>query len=219
MADPRSLDAAVRTIDSYQYSYGHSESSSDDHCIPLPDFEETFMQNDTSPRLLVPTSKFIRSNSAQSWDEIEEQTNGTSDDLCKEVRCIEIEESRTNHNSESSRSSPEDNTEISELLMHGHEDKTGQEFVSMPVKEDREVRYMAPLIVPSPEKSSPWALAKYTCSSQSLKLTKSRSCNASLLTSPSTPRFDEVGNYENTPPNGLEKEFTGRPENIRRKLA
>ncbi|KAG5530263.1 hypothetical protein RHGRI_030584 [Rhododendron griersonianum] len=219
VADPRSLDAAVRTIDSYQYSYGHSESSSDDHCIPLPDFEETFMQNDTSPRLLVPTSKFIRSNSAQSWDEIEEQTNGTSDDLCKEVRCIEIEESRTNHNSESSRSSPEDNTEISELLMHGHEDKTGQEFVSMPVKEDREVRYMAPLIVPSPEKSFPWALAKYTCSSQSLKLTKSRSCNASLLTSPSTPRFDEVGNYENTPPNGLEKEFTGRPENIRRKLS
>ncbi|KAE9450318.1 hypothetical protein C3L33_17768, partial [Rhododendron williamsianum] len=60
VADPRSLDAAVRTIDSYQYSYGHSESSSDDHCIPLPDFEETFMQNDTSPRLLVPTSKFIR---------------------------------------------------------------------------------------------------------------------------------------------------------------
>lgn len=218
VADPQSLDVGVRTVDSYQYSYGRSESSSDDHCVQLPDFEETFMQNDTSTQQLVTTSKFVRSNSEQSWDEIEEQTNGTSEDLCKEVRCIEIEESSTNQNSESCRSSPKENTEISELLMDGHGDKTGQEFIPMPLEEDRELRSMPPRIVPSPENPSPWPLASYTCSSQSIKLTKSRSCKASLVTSPSSPWFDEVGNNENTPSNGMEKEFTGRPECIRRKL-
>lgn len=218
MADPQSLDVGVRTVDSYQYSYGRSESSSDDHCVQLPDFEETFMQNDTSTQPLVTNSKFVRSNSEQSWDEIDEQTNGTSEDLCKEVRCIEIEESSTNQNSESCRSSPKENTEISELLMDGHGDKTGQEFIPKPLEEDRELRYMPPRIVPSPENPSPWPLASYTCSSQSIKLTKSRSCKASLVTSPSSPWFDEVGNNENTPSNGMEKEFTGRPECIRRKL-
>ncbi|CAL5376272.1 unnamed protein product [Camellia sinensis] len=56
--------------------------------------------------------------------------------------------------------------------------------------------------------------------SQSLKLTKSRSCKASLMTSPYSPWFEKVEHNDNehTPPNGFKNEFTGRPEDIRRRF-
>ncbi|CAL5374539.1 unnamed protein product [Camellia sinensis] len=129
-----------RSVNRSLYSYGHSGRSSDDHYIQiLPEFEENFVPNDTSPQLLVGASMFIRSNFGWSWDMIEEKTNGTSEDLCKEVRCIEAEESNRS-------SSPEQNTEISKLIKVEHNDN------------------------------------------------------------------------EHTPPNGFKNEFTGRPEDIRRRL-
>ncbi|PSS29916.1 Kinesin-like protein [Actinidia chinensis var. chinensis] len=218
VADPHSLDVGVISFDRYLYSDGHSQSSSDDHYIQLPDFEQDFQQNDTSLQLLVNTSKFITSNSVRSWGGIEEKTNGTSEDLCKEVRCIETEESTsTDQHSISNRSFAEENAEISELTMDGNGDIAGQEYVSLSLKEDRELSYV-PLFVAPPEKPSAWPLTKCMQSTQNLKLTKSRSCKASLTTSPSSQWFENVENNENTPPNGSEKDFPGRPEGIRRKL-
>ncbi|GFY87980.1 ATP binding microtubule motor family protein [Actinidia rufa] len=215
VANPHSLDVGVISFDRYLYSDGHSQSSSDDHYIQLPDFEQDFQQNDTSLQLLVNTSKFITSNSVRSWGGIEEKTNGTSEDLCKEVRCIETEESSTDQHSISNRSSAEENAEILELTMDGNGDITGQEYVSLSLKEDRELSYV-PLFVAPPEKPSAWPLTK--CMQSSQKLTKSRSCKASLTTSPSSQWFENIENNENTPPNGSEKDFPGRPEGIRRKL-
>ncbi|XP_028122729.1 kinesin-like protein KIN-7G [Camellia sinensis] len=69
LASPHSLDIGVRSVKRSLYSYGHSGRSSDDHCIQiLPEFEENFVPNDTSPQLLVGVSMFIRSNSGRSWD-------------------------------------------------------------------------------------------------------------------------------------------------------
>ncbi|THG12602.1 hypothetical protein TEA_008421 [Camellia sinensis var. sinensis] len=69
LASPHSLDIGVRSVKRSIYSYGHSGRSSDDHCIQiLPEFEENFVPNDTSPQLLVGVSMFIRSNSGRSWD-------------------------------------------------------------------------------------------------------------------------------------------------------
>ncbi|CAL5374551.1 unnamed protein product [Camellia sinensis] len=119
-----------RSVNRSLYSYGQSGRSSDDHYIQiLPEFEENFVPNDTSPQLLVGASMFIRSNSGWSWDMIEEKTNGTSEDLCREVRCIEAEESNRS-------SSLEQNTEISELMVAGNRDTTDQEFMSLPLKKD-----------------------------------------------------------------------------------
>ncbi|KAL7255725.1 hypothetical protein ACSBR1_009782 [Camellia fascicularis] len=219
---PHSLDVGVRAFDRSLSSYGRV-SSFVDHYIQIPNFEETFQQNDASPHLLVTTANFIRSNSANSWDEIEEQTNGTSEDLCKDVRCIETVS--TDQNSESYRSSPEENTRISELIMDENgdrmdqEDRTDQEFVSQPNEEDRGLSYIPPFVAPSPEITSPWPLRKYTCSSQSLQLTRSSSCKESLMTRPYSPLFEKVENNENTPPNGFERVFTRRPEGIRSKLS
>ncbi|CAL5376241.1 unnamed protein product [Camellia sinensis] len=161
---------------------GHSMThgrSSDDHYIQiLPEFEENFVPNDTSPQLLVGASMFIRSNSRWSWDMIEEKTNGTSEDLCKEVRCIEAEGSNRS-------SSPEQNTEISESMVAGNRDTTDQEF--------------------------------YMYGSQSLKLTKSRSCKASLTTSPYSPGFEKVEHNDNehTPPNGVHESEPKAKESLK----
>ncbi|GMP35773.1 hypothetical protein CsSME_00008098 [Camellia sinensis var. sinensis] len=60
LASPHSLDIGVRSVKRSLYSYGHSGRSSDDHCIQiLPEFEENFVPNDTSPQLLVGLSMFI----------------------------------------------------------------------------------------------------------------------------------------------------------------
>ncbi|CAL5376220.1 unnamed protein product [Camellia sinensis] len=53
LASPHSLDIGVRSVNRYLYSYGHSGRSSDDHYIQiLPESEENFVPNDTSPQLL-----------------------------------------------------------------------------------------------------------------------------------------------------------------------
>ncbi|XP_052196904.1 kinesin-like protein KIN-7F isoform X2 [Diospyros lotus] len=205
-ADPHSLDIGVRMFDRATYAYVQNADSPDDHYVRLSDYEENYQLNGNSPHILVSTSQFIRSNSEQSWNGIEEQTDGMSEDLCKEVRCIETEESSTDHLSESNVSCPVENG-------------TDKELVSLPIKEDKELNFIVPFIAPSPEKLSPWPSVNYTCSSGTLKLTKSRSCKASLMTSPRSLWFSEVENNENTPPNGFEKDFTGRPEGIQRKLS
>ncbi|KAA8547461.1 hypothetical protein F0562_003675 [Nyssa sinensis] len=218
LADPHSLDAHIRTYDTSQYSHGHSGSSSDDHYIRLPEFEENFLHNDTSPQLSVSTN-FVRSDSGQGWEEIEEQTNRTSEDLCKEVRCIETEDSNTNRLLESNPLTFKEEVGISALRVIGG-DRMDQELMPHPSKEDRELNCThPPFVVLSPEKPSPWLLAEDMLSSGGLKLTKSRSCKASLMISLSSPRFDMVEKKENTPANEFEKDFIGRPEGFPRKLS
>ncbi|CAL5376289.1 unnamed protein product [Camellia sinensis] len=176
LASPHSLDIGVRSVKRSLYSYGHSGRSSDDHCIQiLPEFEENFVPNDTSPQLLVGVSMFIRSNSGQSWD--------------MGLRRIYAR-----------------NTEISESMVAGNRDTIDQEFVSPPLKEDSMLSYIPHFIAHSHEKPSPWPLTEYMSGSQSLKLTKSSSCKASLMTSPSySPWFEKVENNDNehTPPTGF----------------
>ncbi|KAI8019764.1 Kinesin-like protein KIN-7F [Camellia lanceoleosa] len=92
-----------------------------------------------------------------------------------------------------------------EHLMTRTEQITDQEFVSPPLKEDSMLSYILHFIAHSYEKPSPWPLTEYMSGSQSLKLTKSRSCKASLMTSSYSPWFEKVENTDNehTPPNGF----------------
>ncbi|CAL5374529.1 unnamed protein product [Camellia sinensis] len=93
---------------------------------------------------------------------------------------------------ESNRSSsPEQSTEISESMVAGNGDTIDQEFVSPPLKEDSMLSYIPHFIVHSHEKPSPWPLTEYGSGSQSSKLTKSRSCKASLMTSPYSPGHEK----------------------------
>ncbi|GMP35772.1 hypothetical protein CsSME_00008098 [Camellia sinensis var. sinensis] len=78
-------------------------------------------------------------------------------------------------------------------MVAGNGDTIDQEFVSPPLKEDSMLSYIPHFIAHSHEKPSPWPLTEYMSGSQSLKLTKSRSCKASLMTSPYSPWLSRKG--------------------------
>ncbi|KAH0718415.1 kinesin-like protein NACK1 [Solanum tuberosum] len=142
-----SIDADIRTC-----SDGHSRSSSEEQIIRVPEFEENFLHNSSSPRLLAGrSSNYSESDSCEGWDEIEKQSNGTnSEDLYKEVHCIETKESSTKVKQESKFPSPEERSKFPAEMTADNEDKADKGTVSPPaddygrlapplLKENREV--------------------------------------------------------------------------------
>ncbi|KAL1536648.1 kinesin-like protein KIN-7G [Salvia divinorum] len=83
---PHSSDGDARSC-----SQGHSRTSSDCQIVKVPYFDENLVLGNASPIILASNSS--DSYSDQGWEEIEKQSNGTSEeDICREVRCIEKEE-------------------------------------------------------------------------------------------------------------------------------
>lgn len=85
-------EADVRTC-----SGSHSQSSSEDQFIHVPGcFEENFLRPNSSQPVVVSSSlSFSESDSCRGWDDdddLEKQSDRVSEDLCKEVRCLDIEE-------------------------------------------------------------------------------------------------------------------------------
>jgi len=252
-----SWDSENQISEASEYSDGHSRTSSDENLFHLPDLKENFLQTHSSPRLSVTIPNFVGIDQYQGATE--EQTDEKSEDLCKEVRCIEMEEPITNRYRESNMSdsspngyintnmldsspkrslksnmfdsslnkyvnsntlSPVANTATSGVTVVENGDKATQELGSPLLKEDKELSSFLPnFVVPSPEKPSPWSMEKDMPTFRCLRLTRSSSCKESLMTSLSSPWFDEVEKHVSTPPIGFEKEFTGRPEGLQMKLS
>jgi centromeric protein E len=62
--------------------------NSSKHYLQLPEVaEENFLMNESTP-------EFFGPDPHQGWEEIAQRANTESEDNCKEVRCIEVEESR-----------------------------------------------------------------------------------------------------------------------------
>ncbi|KAM1105976.1 hypothetical protein ACFX13_002933 [Malus domestica] len=153
----------------------------------------------------------FRSDSCQSLEYPAGGTAEDTDEYCKEVRCIEMEESSTDNNSGSLALST-----VESEVTSGDTSVAGQEMISTPVNADREGSQMLSgftygtleqrlrdvqmtidsLGNPYPEKQS-----------RSLKLTRSWSCRENLIAGSSSP-----DKSERTPPNWFEKSFPGRPE-------
>ncbi|KAJ8545762.1 hypothetical protein K7X08_018345 [Anisodus acutangulus] len=132
LSDTPSIDADVRTC-----SDGHSRSSSEDQIISVPQFEENFLHNGSSPRLLAGSSNCSESDSCEGWDEIEKQSNGTSEDLFKEVHCIETEESSMKGKQESDFPSPEQSSKFPAEMTTENGDKSDRGTIS-PLADDYE---------------------------------------------------------------------------------
>ncbi|CAI9757821.1 unnamed protein product [Fraxinus pennsylvanica] len=254
-ADPHSLDLDIR-------SDGHSRTSSIDHFARVPYFDETFVNSNTSPSLVISRSNFSESDSFQGWEEMEKQSNEPSEDLCKEVRCIEIEESSNKGAVESNCLSSEENIRFPALRISRNGDGLEPEFVlTAPAKDEELVSsqlkddiQMNTEVDPRPSiedkepvltflkedresvsssfkverelKCLPFLkvssltndLAKDSSGSRSLKLTKSRSCKASIIADSSSPWLKMIQYCENTPPDGSEREYTSRPVGFERKI-
>ncbi|KAI3519178.1 hypothetical protein L1887_08205 [Cichorium endivia] len=203
--DPRhSFDGSIRTLGSSRYSPRRSESSFEENYIRVTEFEP-----DSTP--LRPMVRIAQSEteSCNDWDEVDDKSYGTTPQvLCKVVRCIETDDSI--RNVESYCSSPDIKIRVpfeiqSENENHepGSSNNSNDDVITQsplneeieietPPKEEKKVD-----VVKEDEKLQLYPCEKDDYSEEgmkSFKLPKSRSWNEG-----------------NTPPNGYEKYYTGRP--------
>ncbi|CAN4112456.1 unnamed protein product [Withania somnifera] len=161
-------------------------------------------------------------------------TGEDSDDHCKEVRCIEMDESSEKQTLESISLS---NTEYAERISMppassiGHSDLQQQSPMLLGQASSTSSRSLHgvweqkmqdiqntinSLVRPFPDDSSP-ALSTSISGSRSQKLTRSRSCRANSMFGSLSPDSETVEENQTTPPNVLDKDFPGRPESFQRK--
>ncbi|XP_024980055.1 kinesin-like protein KIN-7G [Cynara cardunculus var. scolymus] len=225
-----SFDGSVRTLASSRYSPRRSESSFEENYIRVTEFDDTSPSNNT-PLRPIRIAQLSECGSCHEWDEVDEKSNRTSQELCKEVCCIETEELTPKIYVQSYCLSPDANIRISsQAMFHDDESETHDvtstkgEYMSPksnengemkehnrvaqpPLKEDREVE--TSLKEDGQLESSPLDkdnhLAEFP---QSFKLPKSRSWSEGR-------HFTWLNKVENnTPPNGYEKYYTGRAQSF-----
>ncbi|XP_058213203.1 kinesin-like protein KIN-7E isoform X2 [Rhododendron vialii] len=171
-------------------------------------------------------------NSVNSWpSKIEFFNNpltGTGEDpneICREVRCIEMDESGADKISEplafstGNAEGMHSNVAIDELESTPPRQVTEtQSSMTNGILEERHQdvqKTIGSLVSRYPEDPSPWAQGNMSrCESQ--KLNRSWSCRATLMAGSSFPDFETTGDSQNTPVEGFEKSFPGRPEGFQR---
>ncbi|KAF6169462.1 hypothetical protein GIB67_004743, partial [Kingdonia uniflora] len=172
-----------------------------------------------SPPFLTSSSKFVGPDPGQGYKKMRKDAQEDFDDLCRDVRCIEMETSSTNRKIELNAAFPEE-SEGSVSFNPSENRVTAHEHIDFrygsPEQELQDVRKT----IISPANPVPYGLFSWpsetkSSSSRSLELTKSRSCRETLLTSTSFPWFQK---NESTPPNEFEKDFPGRPQEFRKKI-
>ncbi|KAG2703257.1 hypothetical protein I3760_06G130500 [Carya illinoinensis] len=177
VADHGYPNVGVRKFENPHYDDGDGDGDGDGRIYP-------------EDHSLSDGKQLVRSHFSQRQEDSAVGTTEDADDYCKEVRCIEMEESSKDNNSESHALRTGRNEETLALNVSRDGDRAGQEIMSTPVNANRE------------------AMEAGMMSSGRLKLTRSWSCRADLMT-------DSI---ESTPLNWFEREFPGRPESFRRKL-
>jgi len=213
-------EESVRSFDASQYSDGHSFSS-DDNLFQLPDLEKNLLVRSSSPEPPVKRTDSVPNDLDQK--NVQDQHE---EDNCKEVRCIELEDlvtnthkhsnpedSRSNTYTNSNASSPRASTAISGLIVADNRDKEKVALSSSGLKEDKRLNHLhQDFVLPSPKEISVCMTGNSRSgTSRAVKLSRSRSCKASLMRKFSSDWFEDEDDIPNTPPIGNEKHFPGRP--------
>ncbi|KAJ9189659.1 hypothetical protein P3X46_000924 [Hevea brasiliensis] len=200
----------------------HLQDNTDDHSV-----------SDGTSSLMSIGKNIVRSNSCQSLEDTAVGPAEDFDDYCKEVQCIEMDETARENKFEPHSISTGENEATLALTMFG---ASGLQ-ISTPTSGHREVsrmqngftydmleqrlhhvqRTIDALVSHEPDGTSPPTLATDMSSSRSMKLTRSWSCRENLMTG-SSPYLGKAEQIESTPPNGFDKSFSGRPDSIQRKF-
>ncbi|KZV25965.1 hypothetical protein F511_08910 [Dorcoceras hygrometricum] len=135
LADPHSLDADNRTFS----DGGVSRTSSEDHFAKIPYFNHNYEDNIATPRILIGSSNFSEDDSCHGWEDIEKRSNGTSEDLCREVRCIETEKLSDVGSVKSSSLHSEENSEFPVVILSVNGNRDESESASPPLVKDQEI--------------------------------------------------------------------------------
>ncbi|XP_042025210.1 kinesin-like protein KIN-7H isoform X2 [Salvia splendens] len=181
---PHSSDGDARTC-----SPGHSRTSSDGQIAKVPYFDESFALGNASPMILASHSS--DSYSDHGWEETEKQSNRTlEEDICREVRCIEAEESSNRVASEEdteipqaveSSSTPFENNGMIEendfAMEEQPQEHVGKGSLSPPSKEARE---FSSIQTPDLSSRATRGMDQDSPLATFFKLTKSRSCRARM---------------------------------------
>ncbi|KAK9051955.1 hypothetical protein SSX86_028583 [Deinandra increscens subsp. villosa] len=130
------------------------------------------------------------------------RTEDESNHICKEVHCVETDESTNDQTAISigeteSVSGPTETNRVRNRVNIGSLEQNFQDLQST---------INSLVTQPYGDGDEEQEVQSQISNSTSFTLTKSRSCRASLVTSSSPPEF------ENTPPNDFETRFPGRPE-------
>ncbi|KAK6916636.1 NPK1-activating kinesin-like protein, C-terminal [Dillenia turbinata] len=220
-ADPQSQAMGVGKLNAIQYADSEGESNDE---VPNMQIQRNFEDHSAFNGTSSPSSvrgKFVRSNPYWSQHELAQDSGDESDDMCKEVQCIEMGDVNMDRNSKSpavpsgengrigsvTRSSNEDLAETPAGLSHG---ALEQKFRDLRKAVDS-------LNSPFPDELSPQDMTADMSSSGSLKLTRSWSAREKIITDSSSPSFEKSVLHDETPPTGFEKDFPGRPEVTRKK--
>ncbi|XP_054786621.1 kinesin-like protein KIN-7E isoform X2 [Prosopis cineraria] len=155
-----------------------------------------------------------------------------SDQFCKEVRCVEKEDSNR-ENSEFLHSASENGglelpiseevvASVQEELTSVNEDREANQVRDGPAPtydaveqrvHDVQMTVESP-VCPHPDGQSPRATSPNMSNLGNFNLSRSWSCREYFMTG----SLESAGELERTPANGVEKGFPGRPERFRRKL-
>lgn len=171
---------------------------------PSQNSEDSFLLGCSTP-------KFVGPDPSQGWEEIAQETDEKHEDICKEVRCIESDELRTDPKREADvREERGGNSALSAVR--------NESAVPSADNEEKELSLIAPdysyealkqkiqdmqrtincLVNLYPPENSPCSSETCMSSLRSVKLTRSRSCKAVLTSSPSSVCLKEVEQNENT---------------------
>lgn len=231
--DPQCIKIGVRTFDASQYSDGHSGTDSEEHAVRIPDFDVNSSGSDPFSQLpmTIPGGR----GSSISRDESGGCRDDDSEDFCKVVRCIEMEDECSNlqlasNNSPKCIQEPQLNGPLS--LRVKKEDFTGLAALdngdrakpkspkSLNLKENNGLESVPYAFVSlSPEESLEILQEKELPRSKSFKkLIRSRSCKASLMESLSLSFNKEVKKNDSALPIEYEKKCTESPERYQRKV-
>ncbi|PON51984.1 Kinesin-like protein [Parasponia andersonii] len=170
------------------------------------------------------TPKFIGPDPSQGWEEISQENNATTeDDICKEVRCIEMDEPRMDQNAvlpvvvpiipeeragnsvmieekelseKAGKSTMNEEKQLSPIVTDSSYDALKQKIKEMQRTIDSLINYY-------PSENSSYSSEACMSSSRSLMLTRSRSCKA-VLTSPSSDWSNEAEQNEKDFPRAVQ---------------
>ncbi|KAK6150556.1 hypothetical protein DH2020_015488 [Rehmannia glutinosa] len=143
--------------------------------------------------------------------EIEKQSSGTSEDLCREVRCIEAEESSEKRAKESNHLCSEENSSMPEVEVYVNGNVRDLESPLTPLKNDSEMKddIVSHVVSSNGDQEKELLLHPlYSSVARSLKFSKSRSCKASIADLGS-PWFKTIDFSENASSFGSERESVG----------
>lgn len=223
------LEIGVGSFDASQYSDGHSSSTCDgteEQFIQLIEPDENFPESNSSPRQSISSVE-----SRMEEEGIQDHIELDQEDLCREVRCIETEDSGPSNNVTSKTSA------INSCMMSSKEQpdtfplsivttlNTAEQDLGSPKSltmiEDKELNSIHQIFVTtSSGKSSPSVMEKDIVStSGNVVLGRSQSCKESLMTNLSLQWCNSMEKNERTPPDEIMKEYTCRPDGFQKKVS